>query len=64
MSTNLPLLYSVFGLAGTGGEGDPLCWSLAFQSLGASAGFYEDLKVAAIVSKASWSVPIPSLALR
>ena len=25
MSTKLPLLYSVFGLAGTGGEGDPLC---------------------------------------
>ena len=24
MSTKLPLLYSVFGLAGTGGEGDPL----------------------------------------
>ena len=25
MSTKLPLLYSVFGLAGTGGEEDPLC---------------------------------------
>ena len=24
MSTNIPLLYSMFGLAGTGGEGDPL----------------------------------------
>ena len=25
MSTNLPLMYSMFGLAGPGGEGDPLC---------------------------------------
>ena len=25
MSTKLPLLYSMFGLAGTGGEGDSLC---------------------------------------
>ena len=31
MSTKLPLLYSVFGLAVTGGEGDPLCWPLALQ---------------------------------
>ena len=27
MTANLPLLYSVFGLAGTGGKGDPL-WGL------------------------------------
>ena len=25
MSTKLPVLYSMFGLAGTGGEGDPSC---------------------------------------
>ena len=25
MSRKLPLLYSMFGLAGTGGEGDPFC---------------------------------------
>ena len=30
MSTKLPLLYSMFGLAGTGGEGDPLCPLMTF----------------------------------
>ena len=28
MSTNFPLLYSMFGLAGTRGQGDPLCQGL------------------------------------
>ena len=37
MSTKLPLLYSMFGLAGTGGERDPSCkatsWSMFFFSV-------------------------------
>ena len=30
MSTNIPLMYSMFGLAGTGGQGGSLCLSHAF----------------------------------
>ena len=31
ISTKLPLLYRMFGLTGTGGEGDPLCSGLTYK---------------------------------
>ena len=34
MSTNIPLMYSMFGLAGTGGEGGSLCCPLAYRGAG------------------------------
>ena len=33
MSTKLPLLYSMFGLAGTGGEGDPAWLTLPLKTM-------------------------------
>ena len=60
MSTKLPLLYSVFGLAGTGGEGDPLCRSgSARPPLGSLSHLQEESEGVHRVGQGEAELPYP-----